>query len=114
MGFILLVVSIISSICLGWLGFLFALRWTFKKGKMNAYFRECAVSIDQTMNVVMSPAFNCLMIKKEGHKFGDRDETISSVFGRNQVSKTLTRFGRFWNRFLNKLEKDHSINSIGQ
>ena len=114
MGFVLLVLSVVLVGNLFWIGVLFAvIRFSFKKGKLNSYFRSCAVSLDQTGGVIMSPFFNVTMIKKGGHKFGDIDETISSVFGRNLVSGHLTRFGKFWQRLLDKIEQDHSINSIG-
>jgi len=41
------------------------------------------------------------------------DETISSVFGKNQRLGTLRWFGYLWGvRFLNIFEKNHSINAV--
>jgi hypothetical protein len=39
--------------------------------------------------------------------FGDPDVTISAVFGYNKHAERLTRFGRFWSRFLNKVDTLH-------
>ena len=52
------------------------------------------------------------MGKKRGYKFGNRDETISSALGRNKRLGTLTRFGIFIDKILDKLDPDHSLNSI--
>jgi hypothetical protein len=39
--------------------------------------------------------------------FGNPDVTISAVFGYNKYANRLTRFGQFWSRFLNKVDKLH-------
>ena len=44
--------------------------------------------------------------------FGNRDETISSVIGKNKQLNTLTTFGKNMDRILEFIETDHSLNSI--
>lgn len=119
MGFILLIVSLILGSILLPLGFIWAVIEAFyKKGfkegwqRANKYFRDCALSIDQTANVLCSELFNDTLIKSSGYKFGNPDETISGVLGKNKVKETLTKTGRCLDWILNKLDEDHSINSI--
>jgi hypothetical protein len=72
-----------------------------------------AMSIDQTLNVALQYTLNDTMIKNHSKdKYGNADETISGVTGKNQLADTLTWFGKLVNSGLNKLEKNHSINSI--
>ena len=79
---------------------------------MSDYFRSVAISVDQNGNVICGPLFNLMLINKNGYKFGNPDETISSVLGKNQVLNTLTFIGRGLNSLLSLIEKDHSIKSI--
>ena len=60
----------------------------------------------------MAGLFNTIMITKDGYKFGNEDETISSVLGKNQLKGTFRIIGYCLNRILDKLEKNHSIKSI--
>jgi hypothetical protein len=71
-----------------------------------------AVSIDQTGNVFCKELFNDALIYPKGHRFGNEDETISSVLGKNKLSNTLTWAGKLLDRILNVFEKDHSVISI--
>lgn len=83
-----------------------------KRGKLDEHFLEAAIAIDQTGNVLMSDLFNELFIKKEGCQFGDKNETISSVLGKNQEKNTLTKAGALLAKGLDKIDKNHSLNSI--
>ena len=56
--------------------------------------------------------FNDILIKKEGFRFGNPDETISSVCGRNKSVDTLLPLGKSLSKLLNKIEKDHVEKSI--
>lgn len=116
MGIVLFIIAQITTPIFNLLGMVFAC-FTFKSLKdANAYFGSIALSKDQLSNVVMQNLFNLIMIKdnkkNKAYLYGNPDETISSVFGKNQLRGTLTAFGRFWNNFLSTLEKDHSIKSI--
>jgi hypothetical protein len=80
----------------------------------NRYNKDLAIAKDQYGNAIGKYLFNWLLIKKDGYKFGNIDETISSVVGKNKVKVTLTIFGKIMDMILCVLEKDHSIKSIDQ
>ena len=79
---------------------------------ISQYLRQVAISIDQLGNVVCSDLFDVTLIKKEGYNFGNPDETISGVLGKNQKLNTLSLVGKILNFILSQIEKDHSIKSI--
>jgi hypothetical protein len=60
----------------------------------------------------MSGLFNEILIKGKDHQFGNPDETISSVLGKNLRNKKLTLLGRVLNAVLNRIDENHSINAI--
>lgn len=76
------------------------------------YFIEVAVSVDQLANVVCADLLDLTLIKKGGYRFGNPDETISGVLGKNQKLKELSLIGKGLNFILSQIEKDHSIKSI--
>ena len=80
--------------------------------RVNDYFFEMAKSEDQSGNTSMQFLFNLLFIKKDGYKFGNIDEFISSVLGKNLRMGTLTTLGKGLNWVLNLIDKNHSIDSI--
>lgn len=117
MGLLLYVVSfslsIISILGIAFSFIQFLLTLDYKR--FNTYFMNMAISIDQYGNVAMSPIFNAILIKKHSvNKFGNVDETISSVLGKNQQKGTLARIGRGLNNILMWLDKNHSVKSIEQ
>ena len=73
---------------------------------------KTARSIDVFANVEASELFNDALIKKGGYKFGNRQETISSVVGKNQRDNTLTKMGKGLRYILDKIDKNHCIDSI--
>jgi hypothetical protein len=86
--------------------------------KISRYFYQMAISIDQFGNVNCAPLFNRIMISKKWRTapkrplmiyepFGDEDDTISYVLAKNNKANTLSPFGKFWGRFLNKVDNDH-------
>ena len=80
---------------------------------LKKYFEGIAVSYDQTANAENGILYNDIMITKMSlNVFGFPDETLSSVFGKNKRSKTLTKFGSIWSTLLNKIEKDHVEKAI--
>lgn len=83
-----------------------------KKGSGKGYFRSSAVSLDQYGNRELRSLFNKYLITEAGHRFGDQRETISSVLGKNQRDKTLTKTGILLVRFLDWLDRDHCFKSI--
>lgn len=81
--------------------------------KLTKYLWNLAVSIDQTLNVLLQYPLNDTMIKNSSKdKYGNPDETISGITGKNVLLNSLTKFGNLINSGLNKLERNHSVNSI--
>lgn len=78
----------------------------------SGYYFKLAIALDQFGNVVMSPLFNSLLINSDKYPFGNPDETISSVLGKNKVNNSLAYTGRRLDALLNGLDEGHSIKSI--
>ncbi len=118
-SFILFVVAIFLSCLFFPLGIVYS---TIKfivtfKGKesieyISDFFYSIASSIDQTGNVVCQDLFNDTLIKKGAFKFGHEDEKISSVIGKAEDRKKLTKTGWFLRNVLNFLDKDHAFRAI--
>lgn len=89
-------------------------RWKLFIRVFNRYLVRIALAQDQADNTTMRFLFNDLLLKKgsKSYKFGNMNEKISSVLGKNQRAKTLNRLGRFINGILNTIEEDHSMNAI--
>lgn len=78
------------------------------------YFFDLARSIDQMGNSLGRYLFNDLFVIPHGYKFGNIDETISSVTGRNYIDNTLTTAGKIFRKMLDfAFGKNHCVNSIG-
>ena len=71
-----------------------------------------AVAGDQFGNVACQALLNVTLIKKGGIKFGNPDETVSGVLGKNKEWETLTGIGKFIAGVLNKIEKNHVEKAI--
>jgi len=119
MGLLLFIIAVILTVITVPFGILYGfikclLKFDFKAlvRKTNKYFRLLAISIDQMGNVAMQDLFDDILILKKGYKFGDVDETISSVLGKNERMKTLTSLGRAIVSFLNFIDPNHALNSI--
>jgi hypothetical protein len=81
---------------------------------LNKYFVNIAIGEDNLANVYSQHLFNLLFIKKNGYKFGNVDEPISSVLGKNKLAGTLTWLGIAFAWFLNLWERNHVEKSIEQ
>lgn len=104
---ILLIVASILAIILMPVAFIYGLiRAILHKG-LNHYFWQCALSIDQSGNAICQFLFNDLMIKPNGHRCGNPDETVSYVLGMNKAKGTLYPIGKSIAWILNKIDKDH-------
>ena len=80
---------------------------------VNEYFLDLAISLDQFGNVSMAGLLNVIFISRSStDKFGNPDETISSVLGKNKKTGKLIYLGIKLDCLLDKLDKDHSIKSI--
>lgn len=83
-------------------------------GYISGILFELARGIDQTGNAVCYLLFNKILIKDDSlHPFGDVDETISSVIGRNKLINNLTWAGQLLDLILELFEAGHSVKSIG-
>lgn len=119
-GFLLFPLSMILLISTAWLGLLYSffsipIKISFKEllQRWHQYFLKMAISIDQLGNVVLQDLFNDLLIStKSQHSFGDEDETISSVLGKNKATQSLTKFGTLLANFLDWIDPNHVLNSI--
>lgn len=115
MGILLFIISIVLLVVTGPIGIIYGIFYsliTKSVSGIGEYFLEIAISVDQLGNVMMQHFLNLIWIRKNGYKFGNRDETISSVIGKNLKSDTLTGFGKFFDKVLNSLDPNHSLNSI--
>lgn len=81
-------------------------------GEFDKYHHDLAVAKDQYGNAICKHLFNWALIKKEGYKFGNIDETISSVIGKNKLKNTLTLCGKILDKILDFIDNNHSIESI--
>ena len=114
-GILLFLISIVLLITTGVLGFIFGfLQQLLKKGikGIGEYTLQIAISVDQLGNVIMQHLLNLLWVKKGGYLFGNRDETISSVLGKNKQLNMLTGFGKAIDKALDFIDPNHSLNSI--
>jgi hypothetical protein len=85
------------------------INWLFVKEK-SGYFKSSAVNLDKFGNREFRTLFNKTLAN--GHRFGDINETISSVLGKNQLTRTLTGLGKALVWILDKIDNNHAIKSI--
>ena len=114
-GLILFTTALILQVIFYPIGFTYSVVLTICKSGYKAldrYLFNCAIAADQHANTFLAKLFNDIMIKVGGHQFGNPDETISSVLGKNVKSKTLSYTGKALDFILNQIDKDHSIKSI--
>lgn len=84
-----------------------------KASRLGNYLYLVGLSIDQLGNVVAAYLFDDTLIRKrKGYRFGNPDETISGVLGKNK--HVLRRTGQWLYRLLNRIEKDHCEKAIEQ
>lgn len=112
-NFILLILALFLAVVLfpiGWLHGLITLRLSISR--LSHYLLTIALSIDQMGNVILAPLFNAIMIKRNGYKFGDEDETISYVLGRNQITETLSKCGNLLANLLDWIDPNHCAKTV--
>jgi hypothetical protein len=103
-----LLAAILISIILFPIGFTISMFYPNRKKHLY----NIARGIDQLGNVVCGQLFNLTLIKKAGYRFGNEDETISSVIGKNKRTNTLTATGCLLDALLDAIDKNHSIDAI--
>ncbi|MDV4026821.1 hypothetical protein CMT52_21100 [Elizabethkingia anophelis] len=114
MNFILPFIAIILFVILEPFSFVYVVFWKkrFMFSRISGYFRQFAVDIDRFGNHHFRSFFNANLIQVTGYKFGDFRETISSVLGKNQRDKTLTKTGKILVSILDFIDKEHCKKSI--
>lgn len=105
-------------------GFIYSLRYVYTDSfwkDLNMKMFKSALVYDQLANVWMKEILNDHCIQKDpfgspiGYPYGDEDDTISDVTGRNERDGTLTKFGWGFTKFLSFVfGKGHSIESIDE
>lgn len=105
---IALTAAIVLSIVLFPVGFVFSMFYP----KRGEYLYRIALGIDQLGNIVCARLFNFFLIDAHGYQFGNEDETISSVIGKNKQVNTLTVLGELLDMLLEAIDKNHSIDAV--
>jgi hypothetical protein len=105
---LLLLLAILICLLLFPIGFIIGILFS----NWNEYLFSICISLDQLGNVVCSRLFDAILIKNNGYKFGNEDETISSVLGKNKLINKLSIFGIILDKLLDTIEKNHTIKSI--
>lgn len=82
------------------------------RGRAKGYFMNTAVNLDRFGNYEFRTLFNLTLRKPSGYEFGNFEETISSVLGKNQRDGTLTNTGKILAFILDTIDKDHCRKSI--
>lgn len=117
-NFILAIVATILSFIIIPLALLYALFYTWKSKSNILVFLEdillkYAIGLDQIGNATCYIFLNNVFIKDITiHSFGNIDETISSVIGKNKLKNNLTISGIILDYILDLIDSNHSINSI--
>lgn len=110
--FILFVVSSILKWILAPIAYIYGTIYSLYLKEWGEYNLNLAIVKDQYGNAVCKYLFNHLLLKKGGYSFGNIDETISSVLGKNKVRGTLSSLGKILDSILNFFDPNHSVKSI--
>lgn len=122
MGFLLFIIAVFFTTLFTvlWIPisipyYLITFKWKTGAKKLNRYFYMLAIVVDIFGNESLQTLFNHIMVRRGiGHyPFGDDNRnTISLAIAKNDESKTLNKFGRFWGKFLNFVDKNHLQKAI--
>jgi len=111
-NYLLLIIALLLSIILFPIGFIWALFRAGSLDNYSLYLLDFAKMIDRTGNFVMSYMFNDLLITQNGYKYGQKDETISGVTGKNYINHTLTGMGDTLANTLDDIQQKHVEKAI--
>ncbi|MEI7510103.1 MAG: hypothetical protein WCJ62_11645 [Flavobacterium sp.] len=115
MGFLLFIIATILKLTLFPLLYLIGAITSIVKGGFNQWNLDLAIAKDQYGNALGKYVWNGLLITKHSkHLFGNIDETISSVIGKNKRDRTLTFLGIFVENILEAIDPNHSENAIDE
>lgn len=116
---ILLLIALLLGIILIPIGIVFTfIKLIICMKFIEAYNHFCkllfsiAISIDQLGNTACKYLFNAIFIKNDIIEFGNINETVSSVLGKNYKNNNLTFLGKKLNLILNLIETNHTLKSI--
>lgn len=88
------------------------IRYKDRRGRLADSFFEGAYALDVYGNTAYPSLLNALFLKKGCYHFGQREETCSSVLGKNWTQQTLTWLGLGCVGFLNLVDRDHCYKYI--
>lgn len=80
----------------------------------KGYFRDSALTLDKLANREFRTLWNKTLINDNGYPFGNIEETLSSVLGKNQRDGTLTKVGLTLVFILDKIDSNHCLKSIDE
>ena len=102
---ILFIIAYVLFLPLSFINFLFV--------RQKGYFKDSAINIDKFGNREFITSLNLCLIKSNSpFKFGNINETISSVLGKNKRFGHLTKFGKIICLILDTIDKNHCEKSI--
>ena len=107
MGVILNILASILKWVIQPFSYIYGAIISLSKGEFNKWNKDLAISKDRFGNILIKYIANQILITKEGYKFGNYNDTISKVLGKNKKQNTLTKLGVFLCYILNKLDKNH-------
>jgi hypothetical protein len=107
MGFILFVIALILIF------FLTIVNYWYVENK-KGYFKSTAKNLDIFANREFRAFWNAVLIEPDGYQFGKEGETLSSALGKNQRLEKLKPKGRWLVRQLNRIDKNHCLESINE
>ncbi len=113
---LLIVAVILLYLLLPIVAFFMILKYifTFDKRILIVWFYRTARAIDVFANVNGAEFFNAIFIIDKGYRFGNPQETISSVIGKNQRDDTLSLAGKSLRWMLDQISPYHCLNSINE
>lgn len=111
---LLVVVALFLYVILQPISFVYvtSIKQKISLNRIQGYLLNTAVNMDRFGNYEFRSLLNKLLIQKDGYQFGNFDETISSVIGKNKVANTLSKLGIKLDMILEFLDKNHSVKSI--
>lgn len=110
MGFILFIIAVVVGAILYPIGMIYSIV-KLALVYLSNLLKTLAIGINQFGNVTCADMFNDTLIKADGHRFGNPDDTISRVLGKNKATNTLTKTGKAVADFLNFIDKNHVENA---
>jgi ABC-type sugar transport system permease subunit len=114
MNIFLILIALIIVIPVSLIGFLWEIIRNPSYKYLNSYFKKIAISLDQLGNAINGQLLTDAFTKKsQGVAFGDEDLTVSGILGENKKENKLSLLGWFISNKLNKLDKDHVEDAIG-